>query len=375
MFAYFFFSVEKYNHLYEKSINALNSASDTKSNRNSGDILNDKVNFSADLTHKADGIHSEPMTNDYDKAMSNGTRMPSLPQTSRQFSNTKPPYSYIALITMAIESSESGMMTLSEIYNFIMNMFPYFKENQQRWQNSIRHNLSLNDCFIKVARAPGRPGKGSFWALHPCCGNMFGNGSFLRRAKRFKSARHKYNDPAHVQHINSYGHFSLYGTPPGYTPYLNSRAIGDMRATYQYNLNHFGHNSYGLIPPSYQNKDSHLRQSYLSTSASMDRKVSDSMPATQWMSSANDFPSYYNPARMNNSLSDSPLTQSPFFNFQNVPTPEQYNVMLPESTPIMNTPTHLPPYSPIYNHLPPISVPHRPQYPINYHQFRLNATA
>lgn len=116
-----------------------------------------------------------------------------LSQQKRRFAEVKPPYSYIALITMAIESSPNGMMTLNEIYHFIEERFPYFKENTQRWQNSIRHNLSLNDCFVKVSRNSSKPGKGNYWALHPKAGDMFGNGSFLRRSKRFKSCSPKEN--------------------------------------------------------------------------------------------------------------------------------------------------------------------------------------
>ena len=107
----------------------------------------------------------------------------------RSYTHAKPPYSYISLITMAIQQCPQKMCTLSEIYQFIMDLFPYYRQNQQRWQNSIRHSLSFNDCFVKVPRSPDKPGKGSFWTLHPESGNMFENGCYLRRQKRFKDPK------------------------------------------------------------------------------------------------------------------------------------------------------------------------------------------
>jgi forkhead box protein len=87
---------------------------------------------------------------------------------------------------MAIWSSAEKMLPLSDIYKFITDRFPYYRKNTQRWQNSLRHNLSFNDCFIKVPRRPDRPGKGAYWTLHPQAFDMFENGSLLRRRRRFK---------------------------------------------------------------------------------------------------------------------------------------------------------------------------------------------
>uniref|UniRef100_A0A8C8S1K2 Forkhead box protein G1 n=1 Tax=Pelusios castaneus TaxID=367368 RepID=A0A8C8S1K2_9SAUR len=76
----------------------------------------------------------------------------------------KPNQSYIALISTAILSSPEKKLLLSDIYQWIMDNYPYFK-NKKSWRNSVRHNLSLNECFIKAGRSDN--GKGHFWAIHP----------------------------------------------------------------------------------------------------------------------------------------------------------------------------------------------------------------
>ena len=100
----------------------------------------------------------------------------------------KPPYSYISLIVMAILESPYRRQTLSGIIEHIQMRFPYYGENcpAKGWKNSIRHNLSLNDCFEKTCRDPANPSKGHFWRLHPRSAHMFEGGSFMRRKKRFR---------------------------------------------------------------------------------------------------------------------------------------------------------------------------------------------
>ena len=100
------------------------------------------------------------------------TSAPELPEPENMLvpedDGRKPPYSYAMLIGMAILRAPERHLTLAQIYRWISSTFSHYKNKAEPgWQNSIRHNLSLNKAFYKQERPKDDPGKGNYWAIEP----------------------------------------------------------------------------------------------------------------------------------------------------------------------------------------------------------------
>lgn len=97
----------------------------------------------------------------------------------------KPPHSYIALIATAILSSPEKKLTLTEINEYLVKNYAFFRGSYQGWKNSVRHNLSFNKCFVKILRDSARPwGKDNLWAVSDLHDYLLADGSFRRRRRR-----------------------------------------------------------------------------------------------------------------------------------------------------------------------------------------------
>ncbi|KAI0014136.1 hypothetical protein F4779DRAFT_612946 [Xylariaceae sp. FL0662B] len=88
--------------------------------------------------------------------------------TKDENKHIKPHFSYAQMITQAITSTPEEKLNLAGIYQYIINNYAYYRHQPPSgWQNSIRHNLSLNKAFNKAPRSTDEPGKGMKWELVP----------------------------------------------------------------------------------------------------------------------------------------------------------------------------------------------------------------
>ncbi|GAB1610466.1 uncharacterized protein LOC106871145 [Argonauta hians] len=101
--------------------------------------------------------------------------------------NVKPALSYIALIATAILESTQQRLSLGSIYSWIETNYPFYRNRSQGWRNSVRHNLSLNECFVKAGRC--EDGKGNYWAIHPANIQDFMRGDFRQRRRSRRRGR------------------------------------------------------------------------------------------------------------------------------------------------------------------------------------------
>lgn len=103
--------------------------------------------------------------------------------------------SYVALIAEAILASPDVKLNLSQIYESLETRHPSFRNKSSGWKNSVRHNLSLNECFIKSGRC--EDGKGHYWTIADQYSETFKTGNFKVKQK----SRRKKNVP--ISTVNS----------------------------------------------------------------------------------------------------------------------------------------------------------------------------
>lgn len=209
------------------------------------------------------------LTSTADRNADGGNRLAALstislfPQSQRMFQpeEPKPQHSYIGLIAMAILSSTDVKLVLSDIYQYILDHYPYFRTRGPGWRNSIRHNLSLNDCFIKSGRSAN--GKGHYWAIHPANMDDFRKGDFRRRKAQRKVRKHMGLSVDDTSTDSPSPPPLDLTSPPPALPTLPSTGATSLTAlNYPYHQQYFGH-FFGRCLPQYATTATALQRSQI----------------------------------------------------------------------------------------------------------------
>ena len=138
---------------------------------------------SLDSSIDSDTCDLESSTSSESLELDNSELDPELEADMEQY--RKPDASYIELIAKAIMESPGQKLKLQDIYDTLAKKHPYFQVADPGWRNSIRHNLSLHECFCKTERCGS--GKGHYWSIHPIHMQDFLMGDFRRRTVKSRA--------------------------------------------------------------------------------------------------------------------------------------------------------------------------------------------
>lgn len=144
----------------------------TYSGLESQDVLKTFQDSYERLRTDANGIFSEkkPSLTCSEKSMEHRS------ENTNDSSRDNNSLSYIGMIATAILRSSETKLTLAGIYTYMEKHFYGILSNRPGWRNTVRHNLSLHECFVKGEIAA--EGKGRFWRIHPDYYEQFKCGKF-----------------------------------------------------------------------------------------------------------------------------------------------------------------------------------------------------
>uniref|UniRef100_A0A0K0E8U4 Fork-head domain-containing protein n=2 Tax=Strongyloides stercoralis TaxID=6248 RepID=A0A0K0E8U4_STRER len=252
----------------------------------------------------------------------------------------KPAISYIALISLAIKAQPSRKATLAEIYKYLQGNYEFFRGEYNGWKNSIRHNLSLNECFIKLPKTDGEKiGKGHQWTIDDSVDFCYEAGIYRRRPRHTTPRAIQSNE--NCDENNS----ELNINTQQDNSHLNSLNISRTEESSLLIPTHTIKDNFSLNQEegcNYEFSDNDIATSQLYNNVDQQNTITSTYPQS--------FSTWQQPAV--------PLWQdSPFYPQSNVPYtsqnwiqnyPTNYDVFSNNSTNIFNTPGHTPYTTPTY---------------------------
>ena len=161
------------------------NSSSSPSYPSSASVFNCSPGYFSSTLHSSSSLghssiqHSSPLAEPLNLSLPASHAPGSAKQQRHDEIRRKPALSYVAMIAQALLSSPNGRMALSDIYDHIMENVPFYRSTTLAWRNAVRHNLSVNEAFIRAGRTD--IGRGHYWTIHPACVMQFYQGDYNRR--------------------------------------------------------------------------------------------------------------------------------------------------------------------------------------------------